>query len=253
MKKVNKTLAALLLFAAPMVSWAAGGGPCGQVPCQEPDIDLGDQESLQRGAKLFVDYCLSCHAAAYQRYNRTARDIGLDEDTLEAEYMHITDKPGDLMKVAMEKEDAERWFGTKTPDLSLVARSRGPEWLYTYLLSFYEDSSRPLGVNNAVFKDVGMPHVMWELQGLNKAVYDTHTDDAGNEIRTITGFEPVRAGSMSEEEFETAMSDLTNFMVYLGEPAKMTRYFVGTLVIIFLVVFTALAYLLKKEYWKDVH
>ena len=250
---LKRIIATLLLAAAPLVTLAAAGGPCGGVPCQEPEIDLGDKQSLQRGAKLFVDYCLSCHGASYQRYNRTARDIGLTEEELESEYMHVTDKPGDLMKVAMDPKDAERWFGIKVPDLSLVARSRGPEWVYTYLLSFYEDPSRPFGVNNAVFKDVGMPHVLWPLQGLNRPVVETHEDGAGHEVEVIKGFESVRAGSMTDEEFKVAMSDLTNFLVYLAEPAKMVRYQVGMFVILFLVVFTVLAYALKKEYWKDIH
>ncbi len=252
MAMINRVLAAVLLCAAPLFAQAAGGGACGQVPCQHPDIDLGDEESLQRGAKLFVDYCLSCHGASYQRYNRTGRDIGLSEDELVSDYMHITDKPGQLMKVAMAAEDAERWFGINVPDLSLVARSRGADWVYTYLISFYKDESRPFGVNNGVFKDVGMPHVLWDLQGL-KAAQKTTVGEGDDAAKVIEELDTVRAGSMSDEEFEAAMSDLTNFLVYLAEPAKMVRTQVGMFVILFLIVFTVLAYFLKKEYWKDIH
>ncbi len=174
-------------------------------------------------------------------------------EALKADYMFTTDKVGDQMKVAMSAEDAEKWFGTKVPDLTLVARSRGSDWLYTYLRTFYQDDSRPMGVNNLVFKDVGMPHVLWKLQGVQKPVYKTVTDEEGTEHQVIERLELAEPGSMSAEQYDAAVLDLVNFLTYLGEPARVERERLGIWVILFLVVFTALAYVLKKEYWKDVH
>ncbi len=247
---MKKFIAVLMLGLSPVLAGAAGGG---KVPLEPANIDLTDNASLQRGARLFVNYCLSCHSAAYQRYNRMGRDIGLDQELVEENLMFATDKVGDLMKVAVRREDAEKWFGKKVPDLSLVARSRGADWLYTYLISFYVDPSRPWGVNNRVFKDVGMPHVLWELQGLYAPVYREGTGPDGEPVQKVVDYEMVKAGSMTAEEFEQAMRDLTNFLTYTAEPARLDRQRVGVWVLLFLAVFSVVAYLLKKEYWKDVH
>lgn len=247
---MKKFIAVLMLGLSPVLAGAAGGG---NVHLEPANIDLTDNASLQRGARLFVNYCLSCHSAAYQRYNRMGRDIGLDQELVEENLMFATDKVGDLMKVAVRREDAEKWFGKKVPDLSLVARSRGADWLYTYLISFYVDPSRPWGVNNRVFKDVGMPHVLWELQGLYAPVYREGTGPDGKPVQKVVDYEMVKAGSMTEEEFQQAMRDLTNFLTYTAEPARLDRQRVGVWVLLFLAVFSVVAYLLKKEYWKDVH
>ncbi len=247
---MKKTIAVLILTWLPLAGFAAGGPG---FPLQEANIDPTDEKSLQRGAKLFVNYCLSCHSAAFQRYNRMAKDLGLTEEQLKENLMFASEKPGELMKVAMRKEDASVWFGTAVPDLSLVARSRGVDWLYTYLLTFYEDPSRPLGVNNKVFTDVGMPHVLWELQGLQKAVYTEGEDHDGNKTKEFSGFELVREGSMSQTEYQRAVRDLVNFLSYLGEPAKLQRQRLGMWVLLFLVLLFVVTYALKKEYWKDVH
>jgi ubiquinol-cytochrome c reductase cytochrome c1 subunit len=247
---MKKFIAALVLGLSPVLASAAGGAA---VPLEPANIDLTDKPSLQRGAKLFVNYCLSCHSAAYQRYNRMGRDIGVEVELVEENLMFASDKAGELMKVALRREDAETWFGKKMPDLSLVARSRGPDWLYTYLTTFYVDPSRPWGVNNQVFKDVGMPHVLWELQGLYAPVYRETTDADGEVVKKVVGYEMVRAGTMTEEEYQAAMRDLTNFLTYMAEPARLDRQRIGVWVLLFLALFTAVAYLLKKEYWKDVH
>lgn len=247
---MKKFIAVLVLGLSPVLASAAGGG---SIHLEPANIDLTDKPSLQRGAKLFVNYCLSCHSAAYQRYNRMGRDIGLSEDLVADNLMFATDKVGELMNVAVRREDAEKWFGTKMPDLSLVARSRGPDWVYSYLTSFYVDPSRPWGVNNRVFKDVGMPHVLWELQGLYAPVYRETTDSQGHVVQKVVDYEMVRAGSMTEEEFEQAMRDITNFLTYMAEPARLDRQRIGVWVLLFLALFSAVAYLLKKEYWKDVH
>ena len=241
---MNKLIVLLLLAAAPVLGFAAGGG----AHLDDADIDVSDQASLQRGARLFVNYCLSCHSAQYQRYNRTARDLGLTEEEVRENLMFTTDKIGDTMTIAMSPVDAAAWFGVAPPDLSVIARSRGVDWLYTYLRSFYVDEARPFGVNNIVFPDVGMPHVLWELQGMQKAVF---AKEDGQKV--FKKFEQVTPGAMSAAEFDGAMLDLTAFLSYIGEPIQTERKRIGMWVLSFIAVFFVLAYLLKKEYWKDVH
>jgi ubiquinol-cytochrome c reductase cytochrome c1 subunit len=217
---MKKLIFAFLLAALPMLGMAAGGN----VKLDDADIDLTDQASLQRGAKLFMNYCLSCHSAKYQRYNRMGRDLGLTDEEVKANLMFATDKVGDTMNIAMDPNDAAVWFGTAPPDLSVIARSRGVNWLYTYLRSFVADEKRPFGYNNTVFPDVGMPHVLWKLQE-----------------------------DQSAEKFDSDMRDLTAFLAYIGEPIAVERQRIGVWVLAFIAVFFVLAYLLKKEYWKDVH
>jgi len=240
---MKKLIVAFLLAATPLLGQASGG-----VHLDDADIDLSDQASLQRGARLFVNYCLSCHSAKYQRFNRTGKDLGLTDQEVKENLMFVTDKIGETMTIAMPATDAEVWFGTPPPDLSVIARARGSNWLYTYLRGFYLDDSRPFGVNNVVFKDVGMPHVLWKLQGLQKAVFQEHEGQ-----KVFEKFEQVTPGSMSPEEFDGAMRDLTGFLTYVGEPIQMERRAMGKWVLLFIAVFFVLAYLLKKEYWKDVH
>ncbi|OOZ37425.1 cytochrome c1 [Solemya velesiana gill symbiont] len=216
---MKKLILAFLLAAAPVLGMAAGGN----VQLDDANIDLTDKESLQRGAKLFMNYCLSCHSAKYQRYNRMARDLDMTEDEVKQNLMFTTDKIGDTMNIAMDPEDAAAWFGAAPPDLSVITRARGVDWVYTYLRGFEPDESRPFGVNNKVFPDVGMPHVLWKLQK-DQAV----------------------------EKFDSDMRDLTAFMAYVGEPIAVERKRIGTYVLIFIAIFFVLSYLLKKEYWKDV-
>jgi len=222
------------------------------------NIDLGDKASLQRGARIFVNYCLSCHSAAYMRYNRLGADLGIPEDLLVKNLVFIPDakghlKSGSLMKANMPVDVAKAAFNTVPPDLSLVARSRSPEWFYTYMRSFYRDDKAVTGWNNHVFPGVAMPHVLHDWQGQQRAVYRTEKHKDGKEEQVFDHFELERGGKLSPEQFDASMRDLTNFMVYLGEPAKLERYRLGVLVLVFLVIFMVIAYLLKKEYWKDVH
>ncbi len=240
---MKKLIVAFLLAATPLLGQASGG-----VHLDDADIDLSDQASLQRGARLFVNYCLSCHSAKFQRFNRTGKDLGLTDQEVKENLMFVTDKIGDTMTIAMPPAEAEVWFGTPPPDLSVIARARGSDWLYTYLRGFYLDDSRPFGVNNVVFKDVGMPHVLSQLQGLQKAVFQEHEGQ-----KVFEKFEQVTPGTMSPEEFDGAMRDLTAFLTYVGEPIQMERRAMGKWVLLFIAVFFVLAYLLKKEYWKDVH
>ncbi len=247
---MKKLLVTMALIALPGLVLAAGGGG---YHLDKAPIDLSNQESLQRGAALFVNYCMGCHSAEYQRYNRTARDIGLTEEQVQDNLIFTGAKVGDTMENAMPKGDAKRWFGAAPPDLTVIARARGVDYLYTYLRTFYLDESRPYGVNNAAFPAVGMPHVLWQLQGWQKPIYETVKDASGEDKEVIEGFEIVTPGSMSPPEFDAAMADLVNFMAYIAEPIQLERRRLGWWVLAFLVLCFAVFYPLKKEYWKDVH
>ena len=246
---MKKPLIAILFALLPAVALAAGGH---DVELDKANIDPANKESLQRGAKVFVNYCMSCHAAKYQRYNRVARDLGIREDDVIEYLMFTGDKIGDHMDVAMTKADGKAYFGAAPPDLTLVARVRGVDWLYSYLRTFYLDDTRPFGVNNLVFPNVGMPHVLWELQGWQEAVITTVKDHDGRERKEIS-LELVEPGLLEPHEYDRAVRDLVNFLDYMGEPAKYERRELGVKVIMFLVFFLVVAYLMKRDYWKDVH
>jgi ubiquinol-cytochrome c reductase cytochrome c1 subunit len=245
---MKKIFLALLLTLAPAWVMAAGGG----VHLDKANIDPTNKQSLQRGARLFVNYCLSCHSAALMRYERIGRDLGIDEKLVSQNLMFTGGKVGDLMTVATADADSKEWFGTVPPDLTVIARARGVDWLYTYLRSFYRDDSKITGVNNLVFADVGMPHVMWELQGWQDPVITTVKDHDGNERKSIA-LALAEPGLLTPVEFDRATRDLVNFLDYMGEPAKYERRSLGVKVLMFLFMFLVLAILLKKEYWKDIH
>ena len=245
---MKKIFFALLLTLAPVWVMAAGGG----IHLDKANIDPTNKQSLQRGARLFVNYCLSCHSAALMRYERIGADLGIDEKLVSENLMFTGGKVGDLMTVATADDDSKEWFGTVPPDLTVIARARGVDWLYTYLRSFYRDDSKITGVNNLVFADVGMPHVMWELQGWQDPVITTVKDHDGVERKSIA-LELAEPGLMTPVEFDRATRDLVNFLDYMGEPAKYERRSLGVKVLLFLFMFLVLAILLKKEYWKDIH
>jgi len=245
MKKWIVTLFAML----PSLVIAAGVN----VPLDKANNDLSDQASLQNGAKLFMNYCFGCHSSQYQRYERVARDIGIPLDLLKENLIFDPNvKVGELMENAIPDEAAAKWFGAAPPDLTLVARVRGVDWLYTYLRSFYEDSSRPFGVNNVVFPSVGMPHVLEELQGIPKPIYETKVIN-GQEHKVVVGAESDGTGELNQEEYDDAVRDLVNFLEYSGDPVKLERHALGWWAMAFLVIFTIVVVLLKKEYWRDVH
>lgn len=246
---MRKTILTLIFALMPAWALAAGGG----VHLDEANIDLNNKESLQRGAKLFVNYCLSCHSAQHQRYNRMARDLGLTDEQVIENLIFTGAKVGEQMKVAIDPADAKNWFGAAPPDLTLTARSRGSDWLYTYLRTFYLDEKRPFGVNNEVFPSVGMPHVLWELEGLKKPIVETTVDEDGNEHHQITGYEMVEPGTRTPEEYDRDVRDLVAFMTYMGEPAQLERKRLGVWVLLFLAILFVVSYLMKKEYWKDIH
>jgi len=211
--------------------------------------DVSDIASLQRGARYFVNYCLGCHSAQYVRYSRIAEDLQIPEDELIENLMFTGEQPFDTMSIAMDPEDAASWFGTEPPDLSLIARSRGTDYLYTFLRSFYLDESRPTGVNNVVLAQTAMPHVLWELQGFQEAVYEEDPEHEGEEHMRLELAEP---GMLSEEEYDGVVRDIVNFLDYAGEPMQLQRQQLGLRVIGFLLVFLLISYVLKKEIWKDV-
>jgi len=232
-------LVALLTITTP----AAGAGGSA---LEHANVNIRDTVAIQRGARLFVNYCLSCHSASYMRYNRLAVDLGLDEELVMKNLVFADVKIGDTMETAMETGDAEKWFGKAPPDLSVISRSRGTDWLYTYLLTFYQDESG--GWNNQTLPNASMPHVMWQLQGIQKPVYAT---ESGHEV--IDHLALAEPGLQSPEEYEDSVRDLVTFLDYLGEPAKVKRKNIGVWVLLFLALFALISYALKAEYWRDVH
>jgi ubiquinol-cytochrome c reductase cytochrome c1 subunit len=247
MKMMKKLIAALAFV--PVLAFANEGG----FPLDHAPDRTNDLPALQNGAKLFVNYCLNCHAAASMRYNRL-RDIGLTEDQIKANLLFATDKVGDTMKVSMPAKESKEWFGAVPPDLSVISRSRGPDWLYTYLRTFYKDDSRPTGWNNMVFNNVGMPHVLWELQGIRTAKFEDRKDphEEGKTVHEFAGFETVKPGKLSEQEYDSAVADLVSYLDWMGEPAQGTRKRLGVIVLLYLAFFSLLAWRLNASYWKEV-
>ena len=248
---MTKTFASrLAVFASGLLisfsAFAAGGGATLQA-----GNDLSDRASLQRGAQLYMNYCAGCHSLKYMRYSRMAEDLGLTEDEVMKNLNFTGAKFGEQVQVSMPAAGGEKWFGKMPPDLSVISRVRGSDWISTYLKSFYLDESRPLGWNNKLFPNASMPNPLWELQGLQHAEFGP-VDPATGE-RHVEGLKVAQAGRQSAQEFDQTARDITNFLEYVGEPAALKRQSVGVWVILFLAALTFLAYLLKQEYWKDVH
>ncbi|MCL7461509.1 cytochrome c1 [Pseudomonas sp. NW5] len=259
---MKKQLAALLFALLPAVSFAAAT----EYPLDKVDVDLRDKAALQDGARTFANYCMGCHSAEYQRYERVANDLGIPEDVMMENLVFTGAKIGDHMKIGMQASDAKVWFGAAPPDLTLVARVRGNDWLYTYLRTFYEDPTRPYGVNNMVFPNVGMPNVLGALQGRQvigckqvqvvedgKKVFDPLTgtpvtEEGCNQLTVLS-----KTGTLSEAEFDEKIKNLVTFLAYSANPVKLESQRIGVYVLLFLAFFFVFAYLLKREYWKDVH
>ena len=248
---MKKMILALALVLLPGFAVAAGDASSSDM--KSVSINVHNQAALQRGAKLYANYCLACHTLEHQRWRRLAEDAGMTAEQVEENLIPGDGAITDMITNSMPAEDAASWFGTQPPDLTLITRQRSEDWLYSYLHGFYKDDSQPFGVNNAVFDRVGMPHVMVGLEGLKKPVYETHTDADGNEKQVRVGYRYVTEGSMTGPEFDRAMTDLVTFLAYTGEPAQLVRYKIGVWVIGFLAFFLIFAYLLKREYWKDIH
>jgi ubiquinol-cytochrome c reductase cytochrome c1 subunit len=235
------------------VSGLAAAAEHGGGAIQSAHNDITNIASLQRGARNFVNHCMGCHSARYVRYSRLGADLGLSEQQVIENLMFTGERIHDTMRVSMRPEDAARWFGVTPPDLSLVARSRGTDYIYSFLKSFYLDPSRPTGTNNLVLPGTAMPHVLWKMQGLQAAVYDGESDPEHNAVhKRFKEFKLVRPGSSSPQEFDQFVRDTVNFLDYIGEPMQLERRSIGLRVLVFLLVFFLFAYFLKKEYWKDV-
>lgn len=245
MSACTRILSGLLVFSAWLASGvvlaAAEGGHV-----EHAGVNTRDVAAVQRGARLFVNYCLSCHGARYMRYNRLAEDLGLGEEMVMENLVFADAKIGDTMDIAMRADDAEAWMGKTPPDLSLIARSRGVDWLYSYMRGFYRDQTG--GWNNLLLPNAAMPHVLWQMQGIQEPVFHTV-----NGVDVIGHLELVEPGEMTPQEYDDTVRDLVTFLDYLSEPAKLKRKRVGIWVMIYLTLFAFLAYLLKAEYWRDVH
>lgn len=251
MKKI--LISFLLSLGLVSAAQAAGGG----IEWDKAPNKLNDPASLQNGAKIFVNYCLNCHSAAFMRFNRL-KDIGLTDQQIKDNLLFTTDKVGETMKAAIDPRQAKEWFGTNPPDLTLVARSRsavgkgsGADYLYTFLRTNYPDSTKPTGWNNLAFPNVGMPHVLWELQGERTPIFDT-INEHGHDVQVFKGWKQVRQGTMSPTEYDHAVADLVNYMQWMAEPAQSTRVRVGVWVLLFLGVLTFFAWRLNAAFWKDV-
>lgn len=251
-----KRLIACLLATLSIAAFAAGGGP----PLDKfPKERVTDVAALQNGAKLFVNYCLNCHGATAMRYNRLT-DIGLTEDQIKKSLLFASEKVGETMKAAIDPKQAREWFGASPPDLSVVARSRagnggsGADYLYSYMRGFYRDNTKATGWDNLFFPSVAMPHVLWELQGQQRAVFveKTDTHDPTKTTHVFSGFEPISAGTMSARDYDSTVADLVAFLQWMGEPSQNQRVRIGVWVMLFLAVFTVIAWRLNAAYWKDV-
>ena len=246
-------LAALLLSMLLANAALAAGG---SVELQAAKNDVGDTASLQRGARNYVNYCMGCHSAKYIRFNKLQQDLQLTEDQVLQNLMFGATKTDQMMDIAMPAEDAARWFGQAPPDLTLIARNRGTDWVYTFLKSFYIDDSKPTGMNNLVLPNASMPHVLWEVQGLQRAIFaeETYIDADGSEATSqeFERFELVTQGELTPQEYEQFVRDLVNFLDWAGTPEQLDRERLGIWVLLFLFVFLIFAYLLKVEIWKDI-
>lgn len=251
---INRILLLLALGLAGTAHAAGGGIAWDKFPTEK----LTDRAALQEGAKLFVNYCLNCHSASYMRFNRMT-EIGLTTEEIKNNLLFTTDKVGETMKVSLDPKQAKEWFGATPPDLTVVARSRsaagqgsGADYLYTYLRTYYRDDAKPTGWNNLAFPSVGMPHVLWELQGERRPIFEKKTEH-GHELEVFTGrWEVLKPGTLDAREYDAAVANLVAFMQWMGEPAAKARVQIGVWVLLFLAVFTVIAWFLNRAYWKDV-
>ncbi|HET8745138.1 MAG TPA: cytochrome c1 [Ramlibacter sp.] len=242
----------LALGVAAGAQAAEGGVAWDQAPSRTNDLP-----ALQNGAKLFVNYCLNCHSAAFMRFNRL-QEIGISEQQIKDNLLFVTDKVGDTMKAPIDPKEAKEWFGAVPPDLTLVARSRaghggtGADYLYTYMRSFYRDDTRPTGWNNLVFPNVGMPHVLWELQGDREPVFEK-AEAGGHEVEAFKGWKQITPGTMTTQQYDQAVGDLVGYLQWMAEPAQNQRVRIGAWVMLFLGVLLVVFWRLNAAYWKDIH
>jgi ubiquinol-cytochrome c reductase cytochrome c1 subunit len=248
----SRSMKRLLLIATLLLPAGLASAQEGEIPLLQSGTDINDIESLQRGARNFMNYCSGCHSLKYVRYNRIGTDLKIPQTDL-VNLMFTSTKTGDGIESAMPADAAADWFGKAPPDLSLIARERGVDYLFSYLKGYYVDGTRPWGVNNLYLPAVAMPHVLASLQGPQRPVYRNEPDAAGSAHMVLVGVETVSAGALSAQEYDVFVRDIANFLDYCGEPVKAKRQSMGIFVTLFLMVGFVFAYLLKKEYWKDVH
>jgi len=250
MKKI--LLGLLMAMGLSGTAFAAGAS----FPLDKAPQRTNDMAALQNGAKLFVNYCLSCHSASFMRYNRL-RDIGLNDKQIAENLAFATDKIGDTMKASIDPKQAKAWFGANPPDLTLVARSRsssagtGADYIYTLLRNYYRDDTKPTGWNNLVFPNIGMPHPLWELQGERKPVYEKH-ESHGQEVQVLKGWEPVKTGMMNQDQYDQNVGDLVAYLQWMAEPGQNSRVRIGVWVLLFLASFTLVAWRMNAAFWKDI-
>lgn len=249
MFKATGTAAALVLILA----GAPAFGAAGDVELESAQNDVGNVASLQRGARNFMNYCAGCHSAKYVRYNTVAKDLGLNEDQIIENLMFNAEKTFETIQASMPIDAAARWFGRPPPDMSLMAQARGTDYIFNFLKGFYLDGSSPTGVDNLHLAGTSMPHVLWELQGFQKAIFEERDENAGEGAATVFGhFEAATTGAMSPEDYDAFVRDTVNFLEYISEPVRATRRILGVWVLMFLTVFLIIATMLKNQIWKDV-
>ena len=246
LKTLRPAIAIAALFIA-VQGFAAGGG----AELESADIDPGNISSLQRGARNFMNYCSGCHSAQYVRFNTIGKYLGLSEEQLIDNLMFNAEKTFETIQASMPAEDAARWYGTAPPDMSLMARAKGADYIFNFLKSFYLDADSPTGVDNSVLAGTSMPHVLWELQGYQRVIVEEHTVD-GVTTHEFTGYEHVTSGSMDAEDYDDFVRDTVNFLAYISEPIRSERRKLGVWVLMYLIVFWVIAVMLKKQIWKDV-
>ncbi len=249
MGKKMRVIFSLAVAFMSVSAFAAGSG----VELVKSEIEPGNIKSLQRGARNFMNYCSGCHSAKYVRFNTIGKDLGLSDAQMIDNLMFNADKTFETINVSMRPKDADRWFGTTPPDLSLMARSKGSDYIFNFLTNFYLDSESPTGVDNRILEGTSMPHVLWEKQGLQKALFTMHEEEDGSKTEHFEGFEPVTVGSMDSTEYLEFVRDTTNFLAYIAEPIRSDRRKLGVWVLMFLIFFWILSSMLKKQIWKDVN
>ncbi len=247
---MKNLLLLLMSLVAASNSMAAGGD---YYIGEKVQTNIRSVDSLRNGAKIYMNYCLGCHSMNFQRYNRVADDLGLTEDEMMNGLVLTDAKFTDKMTISMSEEQAKKWFGKAPPDLSVIAKARGLDWLYNFLINYYADPQSVTGWNNLTLPNASMPHILWELQGIRTANFEIHTDEEGNEHKEFKGFETVEAGKLSEQDYKDLARDLVNFLDYSSEPAKLIRMSMAPWVLLFVSLFTFLAYMLKVNYFRDIH
>ena len=254
MKSIQKFALGVCLAVASLTGAQASGG--NSIAWDKAPINTSDLASLQNGAKTFVNYCLNCHSAAFMRYNRL-QDIGLTNQQIKDNLLFTTDKVGDTMKANIDPKQAKEWFGANPPDLTVIARSRaghggtGADYLYTYMRTFYRDETKATGWNNLAFPNVGMPHVLWEMQGVRRPIFEEH-QESGHKVQVFKGWEQVTPGTMTPQQYDQAMADLVGYLQWMGEPAQTQRVRLGLFVMLFLLGFMYIAWRLNASFWKDI-